>query len=354
MKLVTLRTSLAPVLAALALIPATAAAAPVATTDKGGDGAYQVLGRVFPDPQGGCPPAPCAPGAEGNVPATTFLGYQEFLDGLQYMNSGSAVNSKVWSRYMEVWTLDGKLGQNDGDAAKTAGTEETKNFPGDNLGFWEFTPNAKSHSAGIPTLGANRAKSDIVVVRVTDESVPDAGKQRVALSLSIHGIERAGVEGGVRTPEDLVTAATSGKLDKPVLTTKGLKVPIPTFKQVLQNTIVYFTFPNPDGWRRGDVTDTQTAQNKGPGVFFQRYNGNGVDVNRDFPDIGYAFRPYSALSEPESRAWSSAFKQIKNDRGPFAAGDDLHGQLGADSFSYTLMPHGSHDFAKNERIRDAA
>ena len=122
--------------------------------------------------------------------------------------------------------------------------------------------------------------------------------ERMVLSLSIHGIERAGVEGGVRALEDLVTAATSKRLDKPILTTKDLGVRVPTFQEVLQKTIVYFTFPNPDGWRRGDVNDSE----KGPGVLFQRYNGNGVDVNRDWPDIGYAFRGYSGLSEPESRA----------------------------------------------------
>jgi hypothetical protein len=125
MKLVTLRTSLAPVLAALALLPSTSIAAPVADNDQ----FYQGSTRVFPDPQGGCNQGPCSPNAQGTVPAVTFLGYQEFLDGLEYMNAGSATNSKIWSRYMEVWTLDGKLGDNDGDAAKTAGTDETKNFP---------------------------------------------------------------------------------------------------------------------------------------------------------------------------------------------------------------------------------
>src|SRR3954453_19398649 len=103
MKLVTLRTSLAPVLVALALLPAAAAAAPVATDD----GSYSGLGRVFPDPQGGCPGSPCSPGAEGNAPATTFLSYADFISGLKYMNA-----RKEWSPYMEVWTLDGDLDGN--------------------------------------------------------------------------------------------------------------------------------------------------------------------------------------------------------------------------------------------------
>ena len=344
MKLVIVRTSLLIGLAAACLLPSVAQAGPVAQQN---DGTYQLLGRVFPDPQGRCNQGPCSPLAQGNAPATTFLGWQELVAGLKFMNNDSAANAKTWQRYMEVWTLDGDLG---GNNDSVAGTDEKANFPGNNLGFWEFTPDGAAHSAGLARPNTNRVRSDVIVVRVTDENVPDAAKQRYVLSLSIHGIERAGVEGGARALEDLATAATTGKLDKPVLTTKDLGLKVPTFKEVLQKTIIYFTFPNPDGWRRGDIADVE----KGPGVLFQRYNGNGVDLNRDFPDIGFAFRPYSGLSEPESRGWASAFRQIKSGHGPFSAGDDLHGMNGADSFSYTLLPHGSHDFAKNERIRTAA
>ena len=167
----------------------------------------------------------------------------------------------------------------------------------------------------------------------------------MALSLSIHGIERAGLEGGARAMEDLVTAATADRLGEKIIATEGMPVPVPTFEEILKKTIIYFTTPNPDGWRRGSVSEG--------GFFFQRYNGNGVDLNRDWPDKGFSFRPYSAFSEPESRAFSSAFLDIA-EVGKFAAGDDLHGQLTADSFSYTLIPHGTKNFAKNERIRETA
>ena len=65
MKLVTPRTSLAPLLAVLALAPAAAMAGPVATSDP----EYQGSTRVFPDPQGGCNSGPCSPQAQGTVPA---------------------------------------------------------------------------------------------------------------------------------------------------------------------------------------------------------------------------------------------------------------------------------------------
>ena len=124
----------------------------------------------------------------------------------------------------------------------------------------------------------------------------------------------------------------------------------PTWREALANTIIYFTLPNPDGWRRGSFGDAE----KGPGVFFQRYNGNGIDPNRDWPDIGYTFRPYSGGSEPETRAFQAFYRQVEERGGPFAAGDDLHGQPFADALSYTLMPHGRHDIDKDYRIREAA
>src|SRR3954453_23441838 len=86
-------------LAALLLLPAAAHAAPVATDDS----SYAALGRVFPDPQSmtSCPGGPCSPHRQGNVPATTFIGYNDFENAVAYMN-------QKWSRYLEVWTLDGK------------------------------------------------------------------------------------------------------------------------------------------------------------------------------------------------------------------------------------------------------
>jgi hypothetical protein len=321
--------------AALALlVPAVAEATPVATSQA----QYLALGRVFPDPLAGCSiiAPPCSPNAKGNVPATQFLQYTEFVDALTFMNS-----KPEWQRYLEVLVLDGKIG----DGAGT--TPGSAMFPGNTLSKLEFTPKPEYVSAGLPTTTLERKKSDLIVVRVTDETVPDSAKKRYVLSLSIHGIERAGAEGGTRALEDLVTAGTTGALDKAILPFVDQFRTQPTFGDVLRKTIVYFMYPNPDGWRRGSVSEG--------GVFFQRYNGNGVDPNRDWPDIGFAFRPYSGLSEPESRAISSVLVEIEAKTGSqFAAGDDLHGQPHADALSYTLLPHGRHDFGKDFRIRETA
>src|SRR5512145_865810 len=92
---------------AVGVCPA-AVASPVATSDT----QYQLMGRVFPDPLAGCQhlgTEPCSPNAQGNVPAAQFIQYGEFVDALKYMNQRSE-----WRRYMEVWPLDGKLGDGAG------------------------------------------------------------------------------------------------------------------------------------------------------------------------------------------------------------------------------------------------
>ncbi len=314
-----------------------AAAAPVATSDP----QYQALGRVFPDPLGACQhigQEPCSPHAQGNVSAMSFIQWQEFVDALRYMNGNSE-----WQRYLEVLPLDGKMG--DYAAGEPVNTDGREAFPGNTLSELEFTPRKENVSAGVPTTDLERKRSDLYVLRVTDETVPDEGKKRMTLALSIHGIERAGLEGGTRAMEDLVTAFTTGKHDDPVVPAAA-KEGAPTFADVLRNTIVYFTYPNPDGWRRGSITDG--------GLSFQRYNGNGVDPNRDWPDIGYSFRGYSGASEPETRAFMGFYDDVRAGGAKFDAGDDLHGQPFADALSYTMLPHGRHDLGKDTRLRETA
>ena len=51
----------------------------------------------------------CSPRAQGTIPALSFIGVDEFVDALKYMNPR-------WSRYMEVLVLDGKIG--DGSQTK--------------------------------------------------------------------------------------------------------------------------------------------------------------------------------------------------------------------------------------------
>src|SRR6187549_4148757 len=120
---------------AFLLCCAAAGASPIATSDSG----YVVLGRVFPDPLAGCQnlgTKPCSPNAQGNVPAGQFIQYQELIDGLSYMNQ-----RPEWKRYLEVWPLDGRLGDGSGTGL---GSDA---FPGNNLGKLEFSPKKEYQSA---------------------------------------------------------------------------------------------------------------------------------------------------------------------------------------------------------------
>src|SRR5688572_24905307 len=229
------------VVAACLAFAAPAAAAPVASSDE----EYQALGRVFPDPLAACSHVgaePCSPNAQGNVPAVQFIQFQEFLAGLEYMNS-----KEEWQRYMEVMVLDGQLGANgegEGPADDALGAGDAPGdamFPGNDQPL-EFDPKPAYRSAGLATPTLDRQRSDLVTIRVTDESVPDAGKERYALSLSIHGIERAGVEGGTRAAEELITAASEGRLDERILP-ESVRGDAPTFGDVLRESIIYFTYP---------------------------------------------------------------------------------------------------------------
>ena len=269
-----------------------AAAAPVATNDV----TYLAYGRVFPDPHGGSRGLPGkSPFAKGSVPATTFLQYDETIAGLQYLQT-------KFPDFMQVVEVPGM-------------------------------------SAGVPTPTLARDKAKFYAVKVTDLRVGGA-KKKFAFSLSIHGIERAGAEGGVRAIEDLVTWAKNepgrGLLEESL----GAGASAISVGDALRQSEIWFYFPNPDGWRRGDI------QPNG-GLMFMRYNGNGVDPNRDWITKGYTFRGYTPESEPEVKAFASFLKGLG--RGFLGTGD-LHGMLNATAFTYTMLPAAELDYARNQAV----
>lgn len=322
---------LAAAAAVLLLGPSTGSSAPVASTAE----AYAVCGRVFPDPHAYWPSPAQAPArspfAKGNAScaAADFLSYEDMLAGSAYLET-------LFPQFVDVIRLERSFGD---------GTDCTSS-----------TSSADLCSAGLPQAGvpAGRKKSELVMLRLTDERASDAGKKYFVFPLGMHGIERAGVEAGARAAEDLATwgaceaglapanvrCAQEGAIPHPLLeTTPAESV---TAGDALRRSAIYLIFPNPDGWRRGD------AQN---GVrFFQRFNGNGVDLNRDWPTIGFSFRPYTPWSEPESRSFGKVLKQI---RPKWEGGIDLHGQLIDRAFSFTLLGAGEQDYAKNQRILQA-
>ena len=186
-------------------------------------------------------------------------------------------------------------------------------------------------------------------MRVTDESVPDAGKKRYALSLSIHGIERAGVEGGTRAMEDLVTALhdrAGGQAGRARPTVKRRRADVRATSSR----------------RRSSTSPTRTrtagaaARSPRAASSSSATTATASTSNRDWPDIGFSFRALQRPVRAREPRRCSAFYERRQAKtgGQFAAGDDLHGQPFADALSYTLLPHGKHDYAKNLRIRETA
>jgi hypothetical protein len=296
--------------------------------------AYEVCGRVFPDPHAYWP-APTAvptesPFAKGNAAcrAVDFLGFDEAIGGLELLE-------ELVPGYIELYDLSDPSGPF-ADAMADAGVD--------------------GRSAGLPDIDLSRDKSPMYLVRVTDEqdgTVPIPDREHFVFGLSIHGIERAGVEGGLRAAEDLATWAACED-DPDALATCDLNGPFPhpiletlpdesiTAGEALKQTSVWFVLNNPDGWRRGDKQKAPA-----PGFFYQRYNGNGMDLNRDWPNEGFTYRPFTPWSEPETRGVGYALQDIKE---KWTGGIDLHGQLIDRAFSFTLIGGNQRAYDKDRRV----
>lgn len=272
-------------------------ATPVAVDDA----TYQLYGRVFPDPHG-CMPrmAPFSPFAQGKVCAVDFIQFDEMVAGMGFLQ-------EKFPGFIDAFRIDERFG------------------------------NPDYMSAGLATADMSHEPNPLWIVRVTDESVPDDNKKHFIFPLSIHAIERAGAEGGIRAIEDLVTWGATEPTHPILESSRDVSM---SAGEALKRSAVYFVFPNPDGWRRGDRNN---------GVFYQRYNGNGIDLNRDWPALGYVFEGYTPLSEPETKSLAEVIKEI---RSKWDGGIDLHGQLIDVAFSFTMLGQGQHDYGKNQATLD--
>ena len=164
---------------------------------------------------------------------------------------------------------------------------------------------------------------EIPIVRITDED--DTGpKRQVAISLSVHANESAGREGGIRYIEDI---ARWHKTDPDHLLYAGDRAV--KLSDVLRETEIYIGVMNVDGWAQGDLGK--------PGTF-ARGNGRSVDLNREFPTIGWTKRSATPLSEPESQAWDALVSQMPN----LTTAIDIHGETTSanNAFSDLMYPAG--------------
>ena len=175
----------------------------------------------------------------------------------------------------------------------------------------------------VTTIGESLGGYPIYNVLVTDETVKTP-KTKLLVVNSIHGNEPGGREGGLRVIEDWVDPRFDGDAD--------------WVQQGLDEFVVHFLFPNPDGWAAGDVENGGYQATRG--------NDNGRDLNRQFPVKGYIYEPNKTLAEPESQA---VIKELLSDKGWYL-GTDNHGQ-GPDTYGAAgLQIVGQFDFQKSETL----
>jgi hypothetical protein len=193
---------------------------------------------------------------------------------------------------------------------------------------------------GAPELNVSAGGRQIPVVEVTDESVPDEGKIDLYISMSIHGLERAGLEGGVRFLEDIAKAFYRERDGGAPMVLAGGDPSNPhyaemTATEVLQRARLVFVNLNPDGWASGDLGRSPTG--------FKRGSDGVSDLNRQWPTLGWARtsgEQYRTMAAPEARAGRALIEEYL---GVPEGAADLHGEFGDDVLLAIMFPAGQFD-----------
>ena len=300
-------------------VAAPASATPVCTDGyKGGPPLSACGGRVFPEIANSTDYVQYLPD-----PAT---GFREYQHGLEYLE-------KLYPRWISVTTLSKHFGTK---KAVSAGPDEIRSYE----------------------KGDTKDGYEILVVKVTDHKVPDKGKQNLLFSLSVHGDEIGGREGGLRTIEDLAMAADgneaapdNGKIRDGVKgyeSTTGTKPKFHSYpvRKVLAKEAVYFIDFNIDGWTAGDhFTES-------PGPLYTRGNYMGTDLNRQMPTVGYINPSRNPLQESEMNYGHKFMHEVakKGVKGKLAYGADLHGESQSRAWVDIMYPAGQFSSLKHRQL----
>ncbi len=303
----------AAVLAALVALAPPAAATPVCTDGyKGGAPLAACGNRIFPE-------AAVAKAYVQYLP--NAAGFSEYLDGVAFM-------AQKYPRWVSAFTFRSKYG----DQAVSAGPDGIRS-----------TDEADTGDG-----------YDILVVKITDHEVPDVGKDTLFFSLSVHGNERGGLEGGLRAAEDLaMAAADGGKISDGVAGYESNTGKDPVFheyevKDVLAKQAVYLVDFNIDGWAVGDLptVDQQVS------LPYERANGAGTDLNRQMPTVGRINFERNPLEEPEMLYGTKIMEAVAKAgrRGKMAYGADVHGELTSRAYVDIMYPAGEFDSVKHRQL----
>ncbi|HVF52729.1 MAG TPA: M14 family zinc carboxypeptidase [Actinomycetota bacterium] len=295
----------------LSIVPA--GATPVCTDGyMGGPPLSSCGGRVFPE-------------VENSVDYVQYLpdpatGFREYQHGLEYLET-------LYPRWISVFTLSEYF---EDERAVSAGPDRIRSFEDGDTGDG----------------------GEILVVKLTDHTVNDRGKETMLFSLSVHGDEKGGIEGGVRVVEDLAMAATSGgTISDGVAGYRSTTGRRPRFheyevKSVLKKEVVYFIDFNIDGWMAGDHFTTA------PGPLYTRGNYMGTDLNRQMPTVGRINATRNPLEESEMR-YGHRFMHLVADagkRGRMAYGADIHGESQSRAWADIMYPAGQFDSVKHRQL----
>ena len=288
-----------------------AGATPVCTDGfKGGPSLTLCGGRTFPEVENSTDYVQYLPD-----PAT---GFSEYVHGMQYLQ-------ETYPRWISVFTLRSLYG----DDAVSMGPDGDRSYEEDDTGDGY----------------------DIFVVKITDHTVPDEGKQRLLYSLSVHGNEKGGLEGGVRAAEDLAIAAEDGGFISDGVpgydSTTGKDPVFHTYRvrEVLAKEAVYLIDFNIDGFVRGDHFAPS------PGLY-TRGNWSGTDLNRQMPTVGWINSGRNPLEESEMRYGHKFMHEVAaaGVDGKMAYGADVHGEGQSRAWADIMYPAGQFDSIKHRQL----
>jgi hypothetical protein len=288
-----------------------ASATPVCTDGyRGGPPLAACGGRVFPE-------------ATNTADYVQYLpdpqtGFREYQHGLEYL-------AQRYPRWISVFTLRSLYG----DDAVSMGPD-----------------GRRSHSDNDTNDGY-----DILVVKITDHQVPDEGKQTLLYSLSIHGDEKGGIEGGVRAAEDLAIAAEDGGFISDGVpgydSTTGEDPVFHTYRvrEVLAEQAVYLVDFNTDGFVRGDHFSPSVG-------LYTRGNWGGTDLNRQMPTVGYINPSRNPLFESEMLYGHKFMHEVAaaGVGGKMAYGADVHGEGQSRAWADIMYPAGQFDSIKHRQL----
>jgi hypothetical protein len=312
------RLALAVVMAtsALLLSASAASATPVCTNGyMGGPDADLCGGRIFPEADNAIDYVQYLPD-----PAT---GFREFQHGLEYL-------AQQYPRWVSVFTLSDYYQDED---AVSMGPDGNRSYDADDTddGY------------------------DIWVIKLTDHSISDEGKENLFYSLSVHADEIGGREGGLRALEDLAVAAENGGTIADGVqgyeSTTGREPEIHEYEvsEVLANEVVYLSAFNVDGWVRGDRFNSSGIPNPS---LYTRGNWSGTDLNRQMPTVGSINTSRNPLEESEMLYAHRFMHEVAEAGvgGQMAYGADVHGEGQSRAWVDIMYPAGQFDSVKHRRL----